>query len=102
MTEQISPPTIRDMLRTLNSAEDKDADFVIACAFNIYLESLKRLHNRVLLGPSDIKAMLAMADILLTERTHVDYVPAQRSARLAPEEEQKLLNVVEDGVLRRN
>lgn len=101
MNETIKPPTIQEMLRTLNQADDSDALFVIACAVNIYIESLVRIHNRRLLTGEDVKALFSISDLLLTERLRGEYQPPQRTAQLSAEEEQKLLNAVEEPLARR-
>ena len=95
MNEQIKPPSIREVIRTLNIADDKDVNFIIAAGFNLYIEATKRLHGRVLLTPSDIETMFAMVDTLMTERVHGLVEPAARSSKLSEEEENKLLNAVE-------
>jgi len=100
MTE-LAPRSIHEILNTLNTAEDSDQAFIIAAAFNLYSESLRRISGRVLLGPDDIKPLLAMIQDLLIVKTSDGNYASPRARKPSPEEEQTLLQVVETKVGRR-
>lgn len=101
MNAPSKPPAISEVIRTLNLADDKDRNFIIAACFNLYLESIKRIHGRVLLGAADIEAMFAMVDTLMTEREHRAIPEAKRGPELNEQEENRLLNAVEAQLTRR-
>lgn len=100
MNEHTKPPSIREVIRTLNLAEDANVDFIIACAFNLYIESIKRIHGRVLLSAADVHSMFAMVDMLMTERQHEE-APEARTRKLTEEEEKVLLGAIEAPLNRR-
>ncbi len=85
------PPSISQMLATLNTGSDDDIAYIAAACYNLYAEANRRLRGRVLFGPADIKALNQILDILLTDR-EVEPIPkAGRAFKLNDEEAEKLL-----------
>jgi hypothetical protein len=62
------PRSILDTLKSIDQTEDKDIAFIFAASINLYIETIRRLKGRVMLGPDDIPHIL---DIIatLTQRT---------------------------------
>jgi len=85
------PPSIAQMLATLNTGSDDDIAYIAAATYNLYAEANRRLRGRVLFGPSDIKALNEILDILLTDRQSDPIPKAARSFKLSDEEAEKLL-----------
>lgn len=71
--------TITDTLRSLETAEDDDAGFLIAATINLYSESIRRRAGRVIWGPGDVKNLLSICKTLLAppELGDQDYRPAK-------------------------
>lgn len=89
-------PSLLDILKTLNSGAEDDVAYVIAGAFNLYAESRRRLFNQVLLTPNDIKAVLSVVDLMLTDRSQENNFAPSRSRKLSSTEEKTLLEAVEE------
>lgn len=98
LPDPTKPPSISQMLATLNTGSDDDIAYIAAACYNLYAEANRRLRGRILLGPSDIKAMHQILDILLTDREPEAILKAPRAFKLSPEEEDTLL----DGILSRD
>ena len=78
-------PTISSIISTPAESDDLDSCFIIAGAFNLYLESLKRRANRTHLGPDDIQRVFTICRILLTaadlEQGIAKFIPQGRPMR---------------------
>jgi hypothetical protein len=103
MSEDRTIRSMIEILQNIHLAEDSDSAYIIACTLNLYHENLRRCHGRVLLIPDDVVNVFKILDMLL-----VPPVPqAQtfgangRDRKLNEEEEEKLLNSVEEQVVRR-
>lgn len=95
------PPTITQMLATLNSGSEDDITYIIAATYNLYAEANRRLRGRVLFGPNDIKALHSIIDTLLTEREN-DPIPAKgRPFKLSDKESDSLLTALEEKIRER-
>lgn len=79
------------ILRSLITAENDDVAFVFAASMNLYLEAKRRLHGRVILGPSDAKAILSMVDLLTIEPEQKQLEPT-RSRELSTDEASQVLS----------
>jgi hypothetical protein len=72
-------PSILDTLASLNTAEDSDTALILAGAINLYSESIRRRQGRILYYPSDVRRLLAIADLLL-EAAQPEAIAQARSA----------------------
>lgn len=90
------PQSLIDILKGINIAEDTDIAFIAAATINMYCESMRRVHNRVILTPQDACNIFHMMDVLLvpTEAPPPEELRA-RSRKLTAVEEQELLGAVE-------
>ena len=91
------PPTLMQMLATLNSGNEDDIAFIAAAAHNLYNEANRRLRGKVLLSPMDVKALSQILDILLTDRYDGPeaFEPAKsRPFKLTDEESDHLLKAI--------
>lgn len=95
MNEQLRNRNIIETLRAIDQTDDKDIAFIFAASINLYIESIRRLRGRVMLGPDDIPIIL---DIIsdLTKKTPAESKfrdDALRTRELTTEERSNLLNV---------
>lgn len=90
------PPSLLEMIKTLNAASEDDIAFVTAAALNLYSESRRRIHGRILYTPADIRAIFAMIDTLLTDRSVDQFIATGRPRKLTSDEEKNLLNAIEE------
>lgn len=98
MTDQSS---IRSILATLTADDDESEAFLMAAAFNLYAEAMRRVRGRALLGPSDIRNVFSICQLLLQKDppAQVQTFAHARSRELTEEEKAHLL-AVEEGVRR--
>lgn len=97
------PRSILDTLKSIDQTEDKDVAFIFAATINLYIETLRRLRGRVMLGPDDIPHILDLIAIL-TQRTPDVSTFTDTGLRprvLTPEEEAGVLKATEVEVERR-
>ncbi len=91
LPDPTKPPSISQMLATLNTGSDDDIAYIAAACYNLYAEANRRLRGRVLFGPADIKAMNQILDILLTDREPEAMTKQGRAFKLSDKEAEKLL-----------
>ena len=92
------PPSMMQMLATLNSGSEDDIAYIVAAAHNLYNEANRRLRGRVLLTPQDIKALSTVLDLILTDRYDgpESFKPSEaRPFKLTEDEESLLLKAME-------
>lgn len=99
MTDQSS---IRSILANLTADDDENAAFLIAAAFNLYQEAIRKVQGRILLGPQDVRNVLQICAILLAEQPPVEQASASGRARELSESEKKSLLAVEQAIERRS
>lgn len=89
--------SITETLRSLESASEDDAAYIIAAALNVYSESIRRRSGRILYGPGDIKNLLSILSMLLAPPELADqgYHPASRSAEPSDLEKSMLIDPVQ-------
>lgn len=77
----------------------EDANFITAAAVNLYIESLRRGANRVLLAPQDIDILYELIHIL-TNPVQVTIVPADslRTRALTEAEQEKVMTATEEEI----
>jgi hypothetical protein len=97
MTDQSS---IRSILASLQAGDDENVAFLIAAAFNLYHEAIRKVQGRILLGPTDIRNVLSICSILLSEQPPAEKASAAGRARELSEEEKAQLLAVEEGMRR--
>ena len=68
MNDQLTGPgkTISQMLASINADADADQLFVIAAAFNLYYEAMKRQGNRHLFHPADVVNLFSITRTYLS------------------------------------
>lgn len=89
MNERPSISPILDALRQERTDEER---FIIACAINLYIESLRTISGRLLLRHYDIEPLFRMIGELTNPLAEVDPPPA-RSRALSDEEKKTILDV---------
>lgn len=57
--------TIAEMLASINEAENGDTAFLVAAAFNLYAEAIRRKQGRVLLNTKDIESLFTIINYLM-------------------------------------
>ena len=60
------PPTMSELLENIAQSEDMDACILMAGVFNVYIDSMRRLQNRIHLGPQDMQNCLRICRVILT------------------------------------
>ena len=58
-------PSLRDIFSAVGLAEDLDQAHIIAGAFNLYYESIRRLGRRQLLAADDVLKICQLIEVLL-------------------------------------
>ena len=58
-------PSISDLLASATAAENDDELLIIAGAFNLYYESIRRLGRRQLLAADDVLKICQLIEVLL-------------------------------------
>jgi hypothetical protein len=91
-------PSIREILSSIQSTEDKDQAFIVAATINLYSEANRRLHGRVLFSPSDVRNVLSILQILFEEPPIEAPNLEGRSRELTPEEAAKVMAGIERAV----
>lgn len=99
MTDQSS---IRSILASITADDDENAAFIIAAAFNLYQEAIRKVQGRILLGPQDIRNVLSICAILLREQPPAEQASASGRARELTDGEKKSLLAVEQAIERRS
>lgn len=69
--------------------------YIYAATHNLYGEVMRRIHGRVLMRPSDIKAVYQILDILYTN-ANLPIEVTGRDHKLTEDEEKKLLEAMTD------
>jgi hypothetical protein len=64
-TTETPRPSISEMLHSIIEEEDLDQAFLIAGAFNLYLDAMRKRGNRHLVGPEDVQNILRICRLLL-------------------------------------
>ena len=101
MTQTDRP--ISTLLATLDSLEDSDTAFITAAAINLYNETLRRKHGRILYGPADVANLAGIIHSLLNPPVSLaDPEKVKRSAKPTPEEETALLQGMEEAIQPQN
>lgn len=96
MNAQELPKSITELLRGIDSTDDPNKTYVLAATLNLYLETMRRIHGRVLLHPGDVRAVLDMAYTMIVNPpvSEVTYQPESRGRELTTTEENQLLNAI--------
>ena len=61
----LAKPSLRDIFSAIGLAEDLDQAHIIAGAFNLYYESIRRLGRRQLLAADDVLKICQLIEVLL-------------------------------------
>mgnify|MGYP001594947900 CR=1 FL=1 len=79
----------------LDHPDDANEAFIIACAINLYKESLRKISNRILFVADDIEPLFAIITELLKDKSFIasGTLPAGRAEALTAEEAENLLTV---------
>lgn len=95
------PTSLKDILKGIDIREDTDIAFVVAASINMYLETMRRIHGRMLLGPQDAVNLFYMIDMLLspTPAPSPSEPKSVRTRELTEEESQQLLKAIEPAVI---
>lgn len=90
------PSTISDIIRRVNTAEEGDNLFLFAAAINLYGQSMLRVRGASLYGPTDVRDLLTMVEILLEAKkpNQPDFKPLPK-AKLTAEQEQQLMTALD-------
>jgi len=84
---------VRDTLVGISTG-DEHMSFITAATINLYGEALRRIHGRVLFGPSDVRAIAAIVNILFEHSTAEPEVPTIRTRELTEDERNGVLQGV--------
>jgi hypothetical protein len=97
------PRSILNTLKSLDKTEDKDIAWIFAATINLYIETVRRLRGRVLLGPDDIPHILDLISTLTQKTPDVSTFTDQglRPRALTEEEAETVLKATEDELDRR-
>lgn len=60
------PPSMAEILQAVAASEDLDACFIMSGIFNVYIDAIRRMQNRMHLGPQDIQNCLRISHVMLT------------------------------------
>lgn len=79
------------LIRNITNAEEADVAFAVAATINLYIETTRRVHGRVLLEPNDVTNIFQMVDTMLGARATVGYVHTGRERKPNEEETAQVL-----------
>lgn len=93
--------TLSQMLHAIDGAADDDVAYITAATVNLYMEALRRISKRILLGPQDIRDILTIVDMITSIKDQGPALAPGRSHQPTEEEGASILEAVEQKVGRR-